>query len=214
MTEPASLLPPPPRAVLFDLGGVVLGSPFAAIARFERQYGITPGSITRAIAEAGEQGAFQRLERGELDVRGFGQAFKQECAPLGMDVDGVALIAAISSVMEPRPSFVTAVERIRARGLLAAALTNNWADEPSMTGLAVLFDVFLESCKLGMRKPDPRIYAHACERLAVRPQEVVYLDDIGGNLKPARELGMRTILVKEPAEALATLEDMLGFALA
>lgn len=202
-----------PQAVLFDLGGVVLGSPFEAIARFERASGIEPGFITRAIAQAGEQGAFARLERGELDVAGFGAAFVREAA-CPVTFDGAALIAAISEVMAPRPDFLEAIERIRARGIKAAALTNNWKGEPAMERLSTRFDAFFESCKLGMRKPDPRIYLHACEQLGVRPEEVVYLDDIGGNLKPARALGMTTLHVKDPQAALRELEGLLGFPLA
>jgi putative hydrolase of the HAD superfamily len=64
-----------------------------------------------------------------------------------------------------------------------------------------------------MRKPDPRIYQLVCDRLEVSPKETVFLDDLGANLKPARELGMTTIKVAEPDAALATLEDVLGFAL-
>jgi putative hydrolase of the HAD superfamily len=203
----------PFRAVLFDLGGVVLGSPFPAIARFEKQHGVAPGLVVRAIANGGEHGAFQRLERGELDVRSFAELFKTERTAFGLEIDGVGLIAAISATMKTRPAYLEAIRRIRARGLLAAALTNNWKDEPSMDGLSSYFDIFLESWKLGMRKPDPRIYQYACERLAVSPREVIYLDDIGSNLKPARELGIRTILVTDPDQALDDLQLALGFEL-
>ena len=55
---------------------------------------------------------------------------------------------------------------------------------------------------VGLRKPDPRIYLLACESLAIEPAEAVFLDDIGRNLKIARELGMTTIKVDQPDEAL------------
>jgi epoxide hydrolase-like predicted phosphatase len=104
------------------------------------------------------------------------------------------------------------VARIRGRGLRAAALTNNWGGDGTQI-LREHFDPFVESCVVGLRKPDPRIYLHACEAAGVRPPEAVFLDDIGRNLKPARELGMRTIKVDDPDAALAELEDALGFAL-
>ena len=75
------------------------------------------------------------------------------------------------------------------------------------------FEQVVESSRLGLRKPDPRIYRHACELMAVPPEEVVYLDDLGINLKPARELGMTTIKVTEPDAALASLEETLGMRL-
>ena len=77
-----------------------------------------------------------------------------------------------------------------------------------------LFDVFVESSVLGLRKPTHGSYEIACERVGVLPREVVFLDDIGGNLKTARELGMTTIKVDDPDEALATLGGLLGFSLA
>ena len=66
---------------------------------------------------------------------------------------------------------------------------------------------------VGLRKPDPRIYRLACESLAIEPSEAVFLDDIGRNLKAARELGMTTIKVEQPEEALDALSDLLGFPL-
>jgi putative hydrolase of the HAD superfamily len=73
-----------------------------------------------------------------------------------------------------------------------------------------LFDAVLESRVLGVRKPDPRFYELACSAVGVAPDEVVFLDDLGVNLKPARALGMRTIKVTDPDQALAELEEILG----
>jgi epoxide hydrolase-like predicted phosphatase len=75
------------------------------------------------------------------------------------------------------------------------------------------FDAVVESAVEGMRKPDPRIYELACERLDVKPAEAIFLDDIGRNLKTARQLGMATIKVDDPDQALGELEALLGFAL-
>jgi putative hydrolase of the HAD superfamily len=74
-----------------------------------------------------------------------------------------------------------------------------------------LFDVIIESSKVGVRKPDPRFYRMACDELGIEPAEAVFLDDLGINLKPAREMGMTTIKVTDPAAALAELESVLGF---
>ena len=73
-----------------------------------------------------------------------------------------------------------------------------------------LFDAVLESRVLGVRKPDPRFYEIACSTLGVDPTESVFLDDLGVNLKPARLLGMHTIKVSDPDEALTELESVLG----
>ena len=75
------------------------------------------------------------------------------------------------------------------------------------------FDVFVESSVEGVRKPDPEIYRRTCDRLAAKPAECIFLDDIGSNLKPARSMGLATIKVESPERALQELEELVGFAL-
>jgi len=204
------------RAVIFDLGGVVLDSPLHAIARFERDQGIPEGFVNRVVATTGPEGAWGRLERGLLDLEGFVPAFEADCATAGRTLSARALMERIAQVAQPRPPMLAAIRRIRSRGLLAAALTNNWASGERDDGTRALrdhFDAFFESSALGLQKPDPRIYEHACTQLRVRPAEAVFLDDIGRNLKTARALGMQTIRVVEPQSALTELEALLGFPL-
>jgi epoxide hydrolase-like predicted phosphatase len=109
-----------------------------------------------------------------------------------------------------------AIRRIRERGLHAAALTNNWVGEDEGSGAGALrphFDTFVESSVVGLQKPDPRIYEHVCRLIGIAADQAVFLDDIGRNLKAAKALGMRTIKVDQPADSLAELEGILGFAL-
>lgn len=202
------------RAVLFDIGGVVVDSPFAAMARFEQQHGLLPGSLNSVIVTGGPDGAWARLERGELDLESFYRAFETEAASLGVRVDARAFMEALRQSMRPRPQMLAAIERIRKRQLLTGAITNNWLDPSSdMLSLRIYFDVFVESARTGLQKPDPRIYQLACEELGVEFHQAVFLDDIGRNLKSARLLGMATIKVAEPAAALRELEQLLGFPL-
>jgi epoxide hydrolase-like predicted phosphatase len=122
----------------------------------------------------------------------------------------------IAVAAQPRPRMLGAIRAIRGRGLRTGALTNNWVGEGGDTGagrLDGLFDAVVESALVGLRKPDPRIYALALERLGAAAAETVFLDDIGRNLKPARALGMTTIKVDEEEQALAELERALGFPL-
>lgn len=202
------------RAVVFDLGGVVLDSPLHAIARYERELGVPAGHVNRVVVQSGPSGAWSRLERGELSVAAFAPLFERECAAAGHAIDALTMMARIADAAAPRPSMLAALRELRARGLALAALTNNWESESGRTGaredLRALFDAFVESAVVGLRKPDPRIYALACEQLGVRPPEAVFLDDIGRNLKAARELGMATIKVDAPEPALAELELTLS----
>jgi putative hydrolase of the HAD superfamily len=204
------------RAVIFDLGGVVLDSPLHAIAAYERELGIPAGFVNRLVVETGPAGAWSRLERGELSRRAFEEAFEAECRAAGHALSASTMMERIA-LCGPRPRMLAAIERIRASGRRVAALTNNWAHEgggPSTDLLRDRFDVFVESSKVGLRKPDPRIYHYVCEALAIEPPDAVFLDDIGSNLKTARALGMTTIKVDAPETALAELSRHLGLALA
>jgi putative hydrolase of the HAD superfamily len=211
MNDPVKL-----RAVIFDLGGVVLGSPLHAIAAYERELGIPAGFVNRVVVETAPSGAWSRLERGELAMENFFAEFEADCAAAGQEIDARAMFAHMAQASQPRPQMLEAIRRIRGGGMKTAALTNNWATEEDLDGTRALrphFDVFVESSVLGLRKPDPRIYHHACGELGVTPPEAVFLDDIGLNLKSARKLGMTTIKVVEPDQALGELEDVLGVSL-
>jgi putative hydrolase of the HAD superfamily len=205
-------------AVIFDLGGVVLGSPLHAIARYERACALPAGFINRVVVSSGPGGAWSRLERGELAVADFIPAFEADCLAAGQRVAAAPMMEAIREESQPRPRMLAAIRALRVRGLRVGALTNNWvSEEPAESRLGLdlreLFDAFVESAILGLRKPDPRIYLHACKELGVEPDEAVFLDDIGLNLKAARALGMHTIKVDSPEQALAELDRVLGFVL-
>lgn len=201
------------EAVIFDLGGVVTGSPLHAIAAYERGAGLEPGAIGRAVLAAGEHGAWSRLERGELTQEAFYAPFEAECRALGLAVSGERLMASIAGAAVPRPRMLGAIGRLRAHGLRVGALTNNWTTERASRAphpLRPHFDAFVESRAVGLRKPDPRIYRLVLARLAVEPGRAAFLDDIGRNLRTARDLGMATIKVGDPDEALRDLGALVG----
>ena len=204
----------PYRAVFFDLGGVVIGSPLHAIAAYERDLRIAAGSINRVVVDTAPGGAWSRLERGELTLDEFYPAFDADCAAAGVAISARILMERVAQAVAPRPRMLDAIRSIRTRGLLAGAITNNWIAEDGGTSvLRPHFDVFIESAVVGIRKPDPRIFHLACDESCVAPHEAVFLDDIGSNLKTARALGMTTIKVEHPETALAELEGLLGFSL-
>jgi len=200
------------EAVIFDMGGVVLGSPLAAIARYERESGLPAGAVNRVVAAAGEAGAWARLERGELTAEAFCAPFEADCRAAGVTLDARRLMAAMAEATAPRPRMLEAIRRIRSRGLGTAALTNNWVRDGERVAarLRDRFDVFVESSVVGLRKPDPRIYELVCRELGVAPPAAAFLDDIGRNLKPARALGMTTIKVDDPDQALRELGALIG----
>ncbi|HMK62820.1 MAG TPA: HAD-IA family hydrolase [Acidimicrobiales bacterium] len=200
------------RAVMFDFGGVISTSPFEAFARFETENGLPPGFIRSVNATNPDDNAWARLERSEIGIDAFAEQWGDEARALGHEVDGRLVLEMLAGQI--RPQMVVAVETCGA-SYKTACLTNNFAgvgQAPSeeMTAVYRLFDVVLESRVLGVRKPDPRFYELACEAVDVTPEEAVFLDDLGVNLKPARALGMHTIKVGDPDDALAELEQLLG----
>ena len=206
-------------AVLWDFGGVILTSPFEAFARYERELDLPQDFIRRVNATNPHGNAWARLERGELDRAGFAEAFEAEARSLGGSLSGDRVLDLLAG--DVRPEMVIALERCRDAGLRTACLTNNIAggDDGSsdraeqVTGIMGVFDVVVESSVVGVRKPEPGFYEIACRLLDVTPEQCVFLDDLGINLKPARAMGMTTIKVDQPGPALAELEQVLGLAL-
>jgi putative hydrolase of the HAD superfamily len=202
------------RAVLFDFGGVILSSPFDAFARYEQDNGLPAGFIRGLNATDPDHNAWARLERGEVGFDEFCSLFEGEAAAAGHPFDARAVVALLAG--ELRPAMVDAVRQCRERGLKLGLLTNNFAGPDGsrdMSEVLSLFDAIVESSKTGVRKPDPRFYERACAELDIEPEEAVFLDDLGVNLKPARAMGMTTIKVGDPDEALSELEAAVGFPL-
>lgn len=210
------------RAVLWDFGGVITTSPFEAFARFERERGL-PAGLLRAINSTNPDGnAWARFERGDIGYDDFDRAFAQEARTRGHDVGGAEVAKLLYG--DIRPEMVSVLHQLKGR-VINACVTNNFntgvghglpVDEGRAAAVAAvmpLFDHVIESSKVGVRKPEPRFYEIALLTVGTQADEVVYLDDLGINLKPARALGMRTIKVEDPATALAQLQTHLGFAL-
>jgi putative hydrolase of the HAD superfamily len=206
-------------AVLWDFGGVFTTSPFEAFNRFERARGL-PKDLIRTINAANPlDNAWALFERAEIDRAGFDLKFLEESTALGHPVRGADVLPLLAG--DVRPRMVEAL-RICKDHFKVACITNNMnhGQGPSMAataegasrsaGIMALFDVIVESSKAGVRKPDPRIYLMACERLEVEPKSCVYLDDLGVNCKPAAQLGMKAIKVVTEAQALDELAAATG----
>jgi len=208
-----------PLAVLWDFGGVILTSPFEAFAAYEREVGLPDGFIRGVNATNPHTNAWAMLERGEIGRDGFVTEFEAEATEAGGSLSGARVLELLAG--DIRPQMVTALRRCRDAELHTACLTNNFVSSDVVDAeraarleeVMALFDVVVESSKVGVRKPEPRFYALACELLDVPPSSCVFLDDLGVNLKPARAMGMATIKVGEPAVAIAELEQLLGLAL-
>lgn len=211
-----------PRAVLWDFGGVILSSPFEAFRHYETEAGLPKDFIRSLNAFNPDTNAWARMERSEVSRTVFVELFEAEALEQGHKLDGWRVLQAISG--DIRPQMVEALRRCKT-AFRVACITNNMkaGEGPGMArnpekaqavaDVMTLFEHVVESSKLGLRKPDPLIYRHACDLLGVSPENCIYLDDLGINLKPARAMGMRTIKVGDPDQAIAELEAMVGIPL-
>jgi putative hydrolase of the HAD superfamily len=209
----------PIKAVLWDFGGVITSSPFEAFTRYEETNNLPNDFIRTVNTRNPNDNAWAAMERSDIDADTFDTRFAEESEQLGHRVPGANVLALLEG--EVREEMVAALKTIRERYRIAC-LTNNvrsghgpaMARNPARAGrvaeVMALFEFVLESSKAGVRKPEPRFYEIACERLKIAPTEAVYLDDLGINLKPARQMGMQTIKVVSPSQALTELEAILG----
>lgn len=210
------------KAVLWDFGGVILSSPFEAFQRFEDERGLPRDFLRRVNSANPHANAWACFERGEVSPERFGEMFLAESTALGHAVHGRDLLALLSG--EIRPRMVEALKTVKTRYRIAC-LTNNMPighgsamsvsseKARAVAEIMALFDVVVESSKVGVRKPEPAFYERACSLLGIQPAEAVFLDDLGINLKPAAAMGMTTIKVTNPDVALAELGRIIGMEL-
>ena len=203
------------KAVFWDFGGVLTTSPFEAFNRYEAEHRIPRDFIRSVNATNSLDNTWARFESSRISLEQFDQEFLEETTAAGHAVSGREVIGLLRG--EIRPRMVMALKACKPH-FKVACLTNNMNtddgssdpfDTSAVAEVYALFDAVIESRHLGIRKPDPKFYELACERMTVSPAQTVFLDDLGINLKPARALGMTTIKVVTEEQALADLEATL-----
>jgi putative hydrolase of the HAD superfamily len=208
------------KAVLWDFGGVILTSPFEAFRRYESEHNLPLDFIRSVNSTDPHTNAWALMERSEVTPQQFDDLFAAESGALGHRVSGADVLSLLAG--DVRPGMVAMLDRVKAAGFRVACLTNNIvggdgldvaenARSVQIAGIMAKFDVIVESSKIGVRKPEPRFYEIACELLGVLPEECVFLDDLGINLKPAAAMGMATIKVASEDQAIADLSAALGW---
>ena len=193
----------PYQAVIFDFGGVFTTSPVEKFAEFEKTNGLPEKFLGGVIKVNHHTNAWAQYERSEIDLDAFDRLFAEETRAAGHEVSGRTLIGLLSlSFHHP---MIDALSAVRAAGFKTGCITNNLPemdsdamldaaeDRETLASIFANFDHVIESSKAGVRKPEPRIYQMMCDALNLPPQACIFIDDLGINLKPAQEMGMKTI---------------------
>ena len=200
------------KAIIWDFGGVITSSPFDAFNEFEEVNSL-PKDIIRTInSENPDMNAWAQFESNSITIDQFDDLFLKEAKAKGFDIKGRDIIKLLKGSI--RENMVSFLRELKADFKLGC-ITNNVkpsseenTDNETKEAMSI-FDNVIESSIVGIRKPNPEIYMMSCDALNVSPDQCIYLDDLGINLKPARELGMTTIKVIQPEDAIQEVRNLL-----
>jgi epoxide hydrolase-like predicted phosphatase len=198
----------PVRAVVFDIGGVLEDAPPTGVAeRWEAALGLRPGELNERLGGVWEAGAIGAISEGEVH-RSIGRllgldeaqasAFVQDIWTEYLGTLNAELAGYFSSL---RPRYRTA--------MLSNSFVGAREREQERYGFGDITDLIVYSHEVGMSKPDPSIYQLTCDRLGVRPEQVVFLDDRPDFVEAALEAGITAILFQDNEQAIADIEARL-----
>ena len=202
------------KAVIWDFGGVITSSPFEAFNKFELDNNL-PKDIIRTInSENPDDNAWAKFERNDIDINEFDTLFSKEADKKGFQISGKQVVKLLSGdIRKPMVDFLLSLKENYKLGCITNNIQNSKDEKVNHLNQASqvmkIFDHIIESSRVGLRKPDPKIYYMSCDALGVRPEECIYLDDLGINLKPARKIGMTTIKVIDPNDAIDEVKKYL-----
>ena len=203
------------KNIIFDFGGVVTDSPIDGFKNLEEHYGISKGTISSIVMTNQDNNAWAKSERGEINIDTFIKEFNQEALNLGFKLDATNILKQLYGPLRP-----IMVEKIisLSKNFQLICLTNVLKDVHifsnekrilEVKNILNYFDKIYESYKIGMRKPEKRIYEHVLNDLNIKPENTIFLDDLGMNLKTAKLLGIHTIKVVNPIKAIKELDNMI-----
>ena len=200
------------KAIIWDFGGVITSSPFEAFNNFEEANGL-PKDIIRTInSENPDMNAWAQFESNSITIDEFNDLFLKEAKAKGFDIKGRDIIKLLKgSIRENMVSFLRELKSDFKLGCITNNVKSSSQENTDNETEEVMsiFDHVIESSIVGIRKPNPEIYMMSCDALNVSPNQCIYLDDLGINLKPARKLGMTTIKVIEPEDAIQEVRNLL-----
>lgn len=205
-------------ALILDYGGVLTTPLQDAMIRFAHETGIELQDLVRAALGAYadvDDDLVVAFETGKISEEEFSDAFARRLSDMtGVAIEPHGLVRRVFAGLEVEEAMVSAVESARAAGVKTGMLSNSWGMSLYPKDLlGRLFDAVVVSGDVGMRKPDPAIYALITQRLGVDSSRCVFVDDFHGHIESAARAGMTTVLHRTPAETIAELERLFGIPL-
>ena len=204
-------------SIFWDFGGVITSSPFEAFNKFEIKNNLPENFLRKVNSTNPQSNAWALLEQSKITQMEFNELFFQESSDLGYGVDGLEVLNLLEGDL--RLGMVEIIKTLKKKGFTQACLTNNFIpdndNQPDMidlnkkTEIFNLFDFVFESKEIGLRKPDQAFYDYVLEKVDTSPEKIIFLDDLGINLKPAKAMGITTIKVISESQAKADLENLL-----
>jgi len=194
------------RGLLVDFGGVLTSSVIRSFQAFCEAEGLAVDALFgRLVGDPVARRLVADLECGRIDEAVFEPGLAEA---LGVRPEG--LIDRLFAGMLPEPEMAGVVLAARRAGIRTGLLSNSWgAGRYDRGRFGELFDGVVISGEVGLRKPDPAIYALGARSIGVEPDACVFVDDFPHNLEPARTLGMATVHHTDPAQTAVALEALL-----
>lgn len=204
-------------SIFWDFGGVITSSPFEAFKKFEIKNDLPENFLRKVNSTNPQNNAWALLEQSKINQMEFNDLFFKESSELGFGVYGLKVLDLLEGDL--RLGMVAIIKTLKKMDFIQACLTNNFIpdndNQPDMmdlnkkTEVFNLFDFIFESKEIGLRKPDQAFYDYVLEKVDIPPEKIIFLDDLGINLKPAKAMGMTTIKVLSESQAKEDLERIL-----
>lgn len=203
------------QALVVDFGGVLTTPLQDSFVMFSEALGIELQDLVRVALKAytgNEDPLVIAFETGAISDEEFSKEFALRLSEeTGVEVDAEKLVARMFGGMRLEEGMLDAVEAAKRHGFRTALLSNSWGlGSYPRERLAEIMDVIVISGEVGMRKPDPEIFNLTTDKLGLSPEHCVFVDDHPGHLKAAQEVGLKTVLHREPAQTIPELEGLFG----
>ena len=193
-------------SIFWDFGGVITSSPFEAFNKFEKDNKLPENFLRKVNSTNPENNAWALLEQSKINQEEFDKLFFQESSQLGHGIDGLKVLNLLEGDL--RMGMVSVIRKLNELGFTQACLTNNFI--PSNENQPDMIDLDFESKEIGLRKPDQAFYDHVIKEVNILPNKIIFLDDLGINLKPAKAMGITTIKVISESQAKKDLGEILN----